>query len=323
MHLTQTRGSGSGACLSRARSPPTSPRELAVASYNVLAEFRWPISQARYPLIIRNILSPEATADVLVLQEVTDDFLCYLLRDENIRQAYPYVSHGPPDQPDIEPLPNLLNLVVLSRWAFDWGWVSFKRKHKGSVVAKFRDIGKWEDAEFLPLVLATVHLTHGLTDGSISNKKNELQRTLNYLQDAYPDHPWVLAGDFNIATSSFTVEAANCERTPSRPQTADYLAGMENMFTAAGLIDAWSYCRRELGDDSHADPTHDHGETFEGEQGATHDPTTNALASKIVGSGLNNRPQRYDRIFVCGPRSARDPSVQRLRLPYCRRWRPD
>jgi uncharacterized protein (UPF0248 family) len=41
-------------------------------------------------------------------------------------------------------------------------------------------------------------------------------------------------------------------------------------------------------------------EMFEGEQGATYDPSANALALKIVGSGFTNRPQRYDRIFVKG-----------------------
>ncbi len=278
----------------------TPPRELSIASYNVLAEFAWPPSQARYPVLVKNILSSRAAADVLVLQEVSDDFLSYLLRDEAVRAAYPFVSHGPPDQPDIEPLPSFLNLVVLSKWAFDWEWVSFKRQHKGSVIVKFNDIGKWEDADFLPAILATVHLTRGLTNGSVSNKKTELQRLLNYLEETYPDHPWIVAGDFNISTSSFSIEQA-LEKNAISSQTAEYVARFEKLFALAGLVDGWSFARHDLGDASDSESCHgDDSQTYGGEQGATMDPTTNPLAAEIMGSGLGNRPQRYDRILVRG-----------------------
>src|SRR3569833_2493064 len=286
----------------RNRGPSqASPTTLAVASYNVLAEFTFPPSQARYPLIIQNILSKNAIADVLVLQEASDDFLSYLLQDENIRAAYPFVSHGPPEQAAVDPLPSLLNLVVLSKWAYEWEWVSFKRQHKGSVVVRFSDIGRWDDADFLPVVLATVHLTCGLTDGSVANKKMEVQRILKFLTTEYPDHPWILAGDFNISTSSFTLEAA-LKKNAISAQTAAYAASFDTLFDQAGLVDAWTYCRREVGDasDGEGGPDGARGEIFEGEQGATYDPTINALAAELVGSGFNNRPQRYDRIHVRG-----------------------
>lgn len=268
------------------------PSHLVVSSYNVLAEFSWPPSQARYPLLVKNILSDRAVADVLVLQEVTDDFLSYLLRDERIRDLYPFASHGPPDQSDIEPLPSLLNLVILSKFAFDWEWVPFSRKHKGSVVAKFRDTGKIEDGKFLPTVVAAVHLNCGLTDGAVTAKKIDIQTILDYLSKSYPENPWILAGDFNISTSSFSIKAA-IEKGALSAQSASYLAGFEKTFSEAKLLDAWTVLRSELADVSGADED-------AGEEGATYDPLVNEVAASIVGSGYNMRPQRHDRILVRG-----------------------
>jgi len=279
---------------------PKPPQRLVVSSYNVLGEFHWPPSHDRYPLVIKNILSAQASADVLVIQEATDDFLSYLLNDERIRELYPFTSHGPPDQADIEPLPSLLNLVVLSKWAFDWEWVSFRRKHKGSVVAKFKDIGRRMGDTFLPTVVAAVHLTCGLTDGAIASKKIDIQNILNYLSRTYPENPWILTGDFNITTSSFSIDAALRKKAIS-PQSSAYLASFEQMFADARLADAWAVSRFEIGDASDGeDQARTIDELVEGEQGATYDPTVNEVAASIVGHGYNMRPQRYDRILVRG-----------------------
>ncbi|KAK6085888.1 Nuclear poly(A) polymerase 1 [Seiridium cupressi] len=273
------------------------PEILKVASYNVLAEFHYPPSQTRYPLILRNLLAESGLSDVLVLEEVTDDFLCYLLADENIRREYPFVSNGPPDQLDIEPLPSHLNIVILSKWSFTWDWVSFKRRHKGSIVLQFDDIGKRDGEAFVPVILATVHLTCGLTDGSVAAKKTELQVILKYLFNDYPQNPWILAGGFNITTSAFTINAA-LEKKAISSQTATYLADLETLLSESGLSDAWTVARLENTESSHLDDDQRHlAEASEGEQGATFDPTLNDLAAAIVGSGFNNRPQRYDRIL--------------------------
>ena len=283
-----------------ATESPSVSETFTVSNYNVLAEFEWPPSRARYPLIVHNILSSRAEANALVLQEVTDDFLSYLLEDERIRQTYDFVSHGPPSQSDIEPLPSLLNIVILSKCAFEWEWVSFLRKHKGSLVAKFTGIGKPSGEAILPLVLAGVHLTKGLTDGAVTAKKTEIQRVLNYLSSTYPDNPWILAGDTNISTSTYSIEAALGRKAIS-DQSAVYLAGYDDMFTKAKLIDAWQFVRREIGDAS--DDEYDENldkEVFQGEQGSTYDPMTNEVAARVVGSGFNMRPQRYDRILVRG-----------------------
>ncbi|KAK6196796.1 Mitochondrial fission protein [Pestalotiopsis sp. IQ-011] len=277
--------------------PASSPDELKVASYNVLAEFHYPPSQARYPLVLSNILDASASSDVLVLQEVTDDFLCFLLADEDIRREYRFVTHASPDQEDIEPLPSHINVVVLSRWSFTWHWLPFRRKHKGSLVLQFDDVGRHDEDGFVPLILATVHLTCGLTDGSVAAKRSELQSILKHLAGDYAENPWILSGDFNITTSAATISAAVEKRAISSP-TADSLNRLETTLLEAGLSDSWTTAR--LGNLESADPDlaqRDIYEAYEGEQGATFDPMTNELAAAIVGSGLNNRPQRYDRIL--------------------------
>ncbi|KAJ9133778.1 Nuclear poly(A) polymerase 1 [Coniochaeta hoffmannii] len=285
------------------REPPTAqgyiPQSLAVSSYNVLGEFDWPPTQSRYPLIVKNILSRQGVADILVLQEVTDDFLSYLLRDERIRDLYPFTSHGPPDQSDVEPLPSLVNIVVLSKWASCWEWVPLSRKHKGAVVARFGDIGRSEeDGRFTPTVVAAVHLNHGLTDGAVTAKKVDIQNMLGYLACNYSDHPLILAGDFNISTSVLSINAA-VKKGAISAQSAGYLESFDRMFEEAKFADAWRVSRFKLGEASDTDPDADE-EFMEGERGATYNPLVNEVAASIVGSGFNMRPQRYDRILVRG-----------------------
>lgn len=264
------------------------PESLSVASYNVLAEFEHPPTENRYPLLVRNILSSCATSDILVLQEVTDHFISFLLGHPTIRERFPFCSHGPPAQEDIEPLPSFLNMVVLSRHAFDWEYVSFRRKHKGALVAHFKDIGYGP-----PLIFAAVHLTCGLTDGSIAAKKTDVQKILKYLGDNYPSNSWVLAGDFNMSTSNYTIDSA-LEKKGITPVSAAQLEGIDQILLEAGMEDAWA---TTAGDAEFEEGDND---ALDGEEGATYDPITNEVAAAIVGSGYNMRPQRYDRIYVRG-----------------------
>ncbi|KAK7748886.1 hypothetical protein SLS53_000910 [Cytospora paraplurivora] len=268
---------------------------LAVASYNVLAEFLHPPSQKRYPLIIKNILSEQAKADVLVLEEVTDDFLSYLLKNEDIRDTFPFSSWGPPNQDDVEPLPSHNNIVVLSKYFFEWELVPFSREHKGAVVAKFRTVGQWDDTDFRPLILAALHLTHGLKDGAITARKSEIELTLKYLAKNYPEHPTILTGDFNITTSSYTISQA-LEKKAISPHAVASVRNFDRTFHEDRFVDTWVASQLEKGTASRDV----HETAFDGEQGATYDPTGNPLAAEIVGSGFNMRPQRYDRVLVKG-----------------------
>lgn len=274
-------------------SPTAEVSSLAVSTYNVLAEFNYPPSQARYPLIVRNILSDSARADVLVLEEVTDDFLVFLLREPDVRDLFTFCSWGPPDQEDVQPLPSHNNIVVFSKHAFTWEHVPFHREHKGAILAQFQTLGQWDDADFRPLILAAVHLTHGLKDGSIAAKKMEVETILKYLDDEYPENPTILTGDFNITTSSYTINQA-LEKKTVTSQSITYLRNIEESFVENGFVDVWAELELEKGGASDDDLD----AAFEGEQGATYDPTTNALTAEIVGSGFNMRPQRYDRILI-------------------------
>ncbi|CAF3632132.1 unnamed protein product [Fusarium graminearum] len=273
---------------------------LVVASYNVLAEFEWPPQSHRHAPLVQNLLSAQAAADVVVLQEVTDHFLPDLLGSEELRGRYPYVSHGPPDIKGAEPLPSLLNIVVLSKFPFEWHHLPFQRKHKGCTVVRFSTIGTSDapDGQFNPWILVACHLSQGLTDGAIATKKNEIQKMLDYLLRTFPQNPWILAGDFNIVTSSHTVEAVRKKQDISL-QTVHRLQDIDRALLDAGFLDTWLATRLESGESS--DMINERRsvlDSFQGEQGATFDPLTNTLTAELVGSGLNNRPQRYDKILV-------------------------
>ncbi|KAI1079170.1 hypothetical protein F5B20DRAFT_181492 [Whalleya microplaca] len=271
-------------------------KSLTIASYNVLAEFDYPPSHARYPTLIQNILDESALADVLFLQEVTDDFLSFLCKDPQVGEHYPFVSGGPPDQADIGPLPSHLNVVVLSKWSFSWDCFSFRDLHKCSLLMQFDDIGKNNGDSFLPAILFNIHLTCGFKDTSIPKKKHELHSILSYLSENYPQNPWILAGDFNITTSAHTIETALKKKAISWQAVSD-LESLDSILTEAGLVDSWVSARVQYGDSS--DPEY-LNEAFEGEQGATFDPIINKLAANNVQSEFNDRPQRYDRILVKG-----------------------
>jgi endonuclease/exonuclease/phosphatase family metal-dependent hydrolase len=280
--------------------PDDKPDRLIVASYNVLAEFEWPPSLERHADTIANILSNRAAADILVLEEVTDQFLSFLLADPEVRRRYPYSTHGPSDSPGVGPLPSLLNVIVLSRFALQWSYLPFHRKHKGAVIATFpslRNCGSPETGSSR-LVVAACHLSQGLVDAAVVAKKTEIQRLLAHLSDDFNGHPWIIAGDFNLATSSYSLDAAR-QRQDLSPESYRYLRGFDSMLTDMGLQDSWVASRVLSGESS--DQISGQRlvcELHEGEQGATFDPLTNELAAKMVGSGLKKRPQRYDRIFV-------------------------
>lgn len=285
-------------------APEANLDRLIVASYNVLGEFQWPPNQERYPKLVANIVSDRGAADILVLEEVTDDFLQYLLNDSSIRSRYPYSTHGPPET---GPLPNHLNIVVLSKFELTWSHLPFQRKHKGAVIVTFPTLTtlatSQEDSQNLPLILAACHLTKGLVDAAIICKKNELTRLFSHLSANYASHPQIIAGDFNMPTSSYTIEKARKTRHLSSEQFR-YVRGFDASLADAGLQDTWLASRIQSGESPISPWMQEpsaiipEGERGEGEQGATFDPQNNDLAAKLVGTGLNNRPQRYDRILV-------------------------
>jgi 2'-5' RNA ligase/endonuclease/exonuclease/phosphatase family metal-dependent hydrolase len=276
------------------------PSSLKISSYNVLVDSFYPPARDRYALLLHAIFSESALADILVLQEVSDDFLSHFLRQDSVRSLYPFTTHGPPDQQGIGPLASLRNIVVLSRWSFSWEWVPFTRRHKGAVILKFDTIGKFNDSNFLPLVVAGVHLTCGLTDASVAAKKSQLQTVVNHLSSNYPENLWIVAGDFNITTSAFTINGALKNKSISS-HTASAISSLETLLSEARLSDSWFVARAESSDTSGLTQGQlNFDDMYEGEQGATFDPIRNPVATETVGGGSYYRPQRYDRILVKG-----------------------
>jgi endonuclease/exonuclease/phosphatase family metal-dependent hydrolase len=266
---------------------------VTISSYNVLIDSEYPPARDRDAFLLETILSDSATADILVLQEVSDDFLSYILCDPEVQARYAFTSHGPPSQPDIGPLSSMRNIVILSRWYFSWHLVPFHQKHKGALVANFGFIAQTASTGDQELVVAGVHLTAGLTDSSVMAKKVQLQTLTTHLTQEYGADAWIIAGDFNLVTSTSTINTAMKDNLISEG-TVDVLSSIETAFTDVGLVDAWAVAHVEAVDEI-VPSTYE--ELFEGEEGATFDPRNNILAaaSSETSSG---RPQRYDRVLV-------------------------
>lgn len=283
--------------IENALSKSENVEHLIIASYNVLAEFQWPPNCSRYGSLVQNILSKRGAADILVLQEVSDSFLPHLLNNTEIQSRYPYSSNAPAAD-GVGPLPSLVNIVILSRFPLSWKYLPLSKKHKSVSVVTFPTVLlRTPQGEERQLVVVGCHLSQGLTDGAVTTKKLELLRILNYLREFHAQDPCVIAGDFNITTSSYAIEQA-IRRDVLSKNGELCLQSIEQLFSTHGFRDAWLATRLEAGESSTgASSGKLITELFEGEQGATFDPMTNSQASKMVGSGFNVRPQRYDRIF--------------------------
>lgn len=265
---------------------------LIIASYNVLAEFHWPPDTSRNPKLISNLLSTRAAADILVLQEVSDHFIPDLLSNVDICNRYPFSTHAPASS-GAGPLTSLLNVVILSKFPVKWEYLPLQKRHKGATIAIFPTV----TFNGQPLVVAGCHLTQGLVDGAITAKKIELLRLMRYLADKYSESARLMVGDFNLTTSSYTIDLAQRRQALSSngKQTLD---DVNEILTGSEMQDVWLVTRLESGESSTSAVAQDAiMNLYEGEQGATFDPLTNTLTASLVGSGLNNRPQRYDRIL--------------------------
>lgn len=273
------------------------PNEITIATYNCLIDSPFPPPLERYPLLLNAILSIHPTPpslalpSLLCLQEVTDEFLPYLLSNEQIRSRYPFCTHAP-----YSVLPSIRNCIILASQAcgpFEWEWVDFTKRHKGAVVACFPRLGS---AEY-PLVVSVVHLTCGLTDGSIAAKTSQLRTLTGHLQNWWAGSEWVVAGDFNLPTSKHTIATALRNRGITK-ETYEMVNG--GLIDSDVFSDAWELC---FGENEEDDVPYEAEEIAgaiqkDGEWGATFNPLTNPLAADRVQWSSDPRPQRYDRILV-------------------------
>ncbi|KAM3518108.1 hypothetical protein NHJ13051_008427 [Beauveria bassiana] len=277
------------------------PTSLIVATYNVHAELHWPPDTSRNSTLIANLLSRRAEADVLVLEEVSDHFLPDLLRDKVVCAKYPYCTHGPPDQPGIGPLPSLLNIVILSKFPLSWEYLPLHRRHKGSAVATFPTISFFDplsEAITEPLIVVGCHLSQGLTHDALSSKKAQVSSLQQHLLQKYNKNPCIIAGDFHVTTSSYTIDMAQRGGALSK-NGRPCLDDTHDVLSKSGFDDAWLDTKLTAGESSEVVLANEAiMDLYEGEQGATFNPLENKLAEKLVGGGaLDKRPQRYDRIL--------------------------
>lgn len=269
-----------------------SPARLIVASYNVSSPFKW---DKRDCSLQRTLTSDRAAADILVLQQVTNPLLGSLLADSSISSKYPFSSHG---ASSVGNQPAERHLVVLSRFPFRW---SRPLSNAGSVVATFptlMHLGS-ANASLAPLILAACQLNAELNNEAVMSKKDEIQKLIEYMDINFHGHPWVIAGCFNLPSSRGTLDRAR-QMGDISTASYEYLQDSDAAFRKWGIQDAWLVSRITSGESS-SHPLRDQhqcDEQYEGEQGATYDPLVNTLAFEMTGGGLDNRPQRYDRILV-------------------------
>jgi len=289
-------------------------KDITIATYNVLIDSPFPPPVERYPLLINAILSIHPTPpslaipSILCLQEVTDDFLQYLLLNNAIRTRYPLCTHSPNSV-----LPSIRNCVIFATAScgpFEWRWLDFAKRHKGAVIASFPKLGGPDK----PLVVATVHLTCGLGDGSVSAKAIQLKTLSAYLRTKHSTSEWVVAGDFNLQTSMQSIDSAFANRSISKYTHELVRKGLidEEVFS-----DSWELF---FGLNEEDDVPYEADNTVvkikgEGEWGATFNPYTNPVAAKIVQWGNDPRPQRYDRVLIKSTGNLRVRHVRRFGFP--------
>lgn len=273
------------------------PKEITIATYNCLIDSPFPPPLERYPLLLNAILSihptppSSASPSLLCLQEVTDEFLPYILSNEHIQSRYPFCTHSPNSV-----FPSIRNCAILASQAcgpFEWEWVDFTKRHKGAVVASFPRLGSAEN----PLVVSVVHLTCGLTDGSVAAKMSQLKTLTGHLQSCWAGSEWVVAGDFNLPTSKHTIATALRNRSITK-ETYEMIKG--GLIDSDVFSDAWELCFGENEEDDVPYEAEDIAGAVQkdGEWGATFNPLTNPLAADRVRWSSDPRPQRYDRILV-------------------------
>lgn len=251
-----------------------------ILTYNVMAEASAPPFSQRLPLLIEHIstaVSTTTTDMILCLQEVTEDLLPMVFEQKFIQERFPYATHSPSSV-----LPSHRNLVTISSAPFTHFTLQFPERHKSALLIRLRTF---------PLEVANIHLTSALTDEAVAIKKKQMLTLTNFLLNEHSTtgRDIVVAGDFNLTTSSRTIHTALLKNL-IRPETAELVRDVIN-------LNAWDDCFLVAGDQS-ADIFTDQ-EIFEGEEGATFDRCSNHLAAMLTpkANPVDNSPQRYDRIL--------------------------
>jgi endonuclease/exonuclease/phosphatase family metal-dependent hydrolase/2'-5' RNA ligase len=269
------------------------PTGLTVTSYNIMTDPEAPPLSRRGPLVIDNIASATAnsnsTSKILCLQEVNEEMLEQLLSHPFIQRTYPYSTHFSSSF-----LPNRRNLVILASEPFTFFTLEFDERHKSALVASFEDAG---------IEIANIHLSSSLTDKTVRIKQNQMAAVTKFLLSRQKaGREILLAGDFNLTTSTRTIETA-LSRNLITPETAE---SVQNVIGTALWEDAFLKYWALSGEN--------YDDQYEGEEGATFDRLSNPLAAKFE-PPIDKSPQRYDRILFRNSGNVQVESFQRFGFP--------
>jgi len=261
------------------RSYIETPASFQISTWNLMSETFAPPLEIRLPLIIAEIkkifAASKAYLKVLCFQEVNELMLEALLNDFFILSNFRYSSHRPGSV-----LASERNLLTLASAPFSYQTIYFAERHKSALAAIFYD---------LDLVTINVHLTSGLSSEAVAVRAGQMQRLHDFLWEVAnwnQEIDAVLTGDFNIATSSLSIDAALHDGTV----TGDTVYDLRNTVSSHGWEDVFDVSTIRVGFEDRTQ------ELAEGEDGATFDPVNNRLAA-MSSRMTSNRPQRYDRIL--------------------------
>jgi len=158
---------------------------LRVATFNLMHDDAFPFSD-RAGRVIDAIV--ESDADVIALQEVTEDSLRAILSGDVIRQHYVWSSHEPATT-----FPLARNLVFLGKSAapISWEHVTLADKKKPVALARI------QHSNGQRTIVAGVHLSAGYEPSILIKREKELQALAAYLQQRHVNDTTIILGDFN------------------------------------------------------------------------------------------------------------------------------
>ena len=163
--------------------PACLPSKFSVATYNILNDPAFP-PLSRIDQIQRVI--KDQNADILCLQEVSDQLLQLLLGSPILSSTYIYSSRAPGFIYE-----NERNILILSKYSFTWSKLEIGGKHKPALLATFLK------ADSKTLNLAAIHLTAGRTTSTIAQKTAELEALTAHIRAQESEGDWIVLGDTN------------------------------------------------------------------------------------------------------------------------------
>jgi 2'-5' RNA ligase/uncharacterized protein (UPF0248 family)/endonuclease/exonuclease/phosphatase family metal-dependent hydrolase len=248
---------------------------ISITSINIMEDTMAPSAPhmiERLPIIIDALERLQYTLSgprVLCLQEVSPDSLPRIMADDTIRRLYPFSTHHPTSL-----LPSLRNQITLASTPFTHFNLQFAEMHKAVSIIQL--LGS-------SISVANIHLSSGFTPDLIETKRRQMSKLSAFLsRRKLMDHT-ILAGDFNLPTSSRTLETA----VKTHVVSAEDIQKMKNDIISRDWDDAFI--------SSSSDMKYPEKDFFPGEEGATFDRRENYLAA--MRTPADSRPQRYDRIL--------------------------